>query len=362
MLVAGSAQRGFTGAGDYGAFPGPEERDLRDVEDTIRNRDHYAIDPNKVIFSGMSMGGSTTKTMSTLYPDELAAAVVHNAPGEPGERPENLRDIPYYQVNGDTGLDAGGIPSGRSGAEDLDARGYRQMYVEYLGRAHDFDLVYDSVPILEGTAYREVRDPDPPRVTYTLDAASEDPKLGLVHDRAYWASALTLPKGAETATLEATALPMAGKLPKLISHLTGHFTRTSTSDVAYVDWQVWDRDLTGRGLQNFDPRWAPGPDVSVTNTKVAPPEHAGQNAFTLTTSYAAQTLDLDRMRVRTTRTITGYVKADPATALTLAADTAWRAAVTIDGKPVAAKRSADGRSLTVTVPAGEHEVRLTPVT
>src|SRR5438477_302421 len=32
MLVGGALQRGFTGAGSYGSFPGAEERDLRDVE------------------------------------------------------------------------------------------------------------------------------------------------------------------------------------------------------------------------------------------------------------------------------------------------------------------------------------------
>ena len=322
MIVAGSAQRGYTGAGSYGSFPGAEERDLRDVEETIRHRDRYAIDPNRVMFSGMSMGGVTTQTMMTLYPDELAAAVSHNAAehgpggGDP-PRIENIRDVPYTSITGDTGLDSSATTAGRQFASDLDALGYRQLYVEYQGRAHDFGLVYDSLPILEGTAYREVRDPNPARVTYTLSAASEDPKLGLVHDHAYWVSGLKLPSGADSGTLDAIALPMAGKLPKFTSHLTGHFTRASTADAAYVDWQVWDRKLDNHGLQDFDPRWSPGPDVTVTNTKVPPPDHAGANGFSLTTSYAAQTLDLDRMRVDTGHTITGWIDASVPTAVTL---------------------------------------------
>jgi hypothetical protein len=357
MLVAGALQRGFTGAGSYGSFPGAEERDLRDVETAIRS--HYNVDPNRVIYSGMSMGGGTTQTMSALYPDELAAAVVHNAPGEPTNA-GNLRDVPYYQVNGDTGLDSSAIASGRMAAQDLDSRGYREMYVEYLGRAHDFGLVYDSLPILEGTAYREVRDPDPARVTYTLDAASEDPQLGLTHDHAYWISHLTLPAGAASATLDATALPMADKLPTLISHLSGHFLRPSTGDAAYVDWQVWNRDLTGHGLQNYDPRWTPGPDLTVTNTKVAPPAHAGENAFTLTTSYTSQTLDLDRMREATDRAITGSIDAANATSLVLTtrAGSLRGARVTLDGAPVHA--TASRGSLTVAVPAGSHQLVVRP--
>jgi hypothetical protein len=357
MIVAGSAQRGYTSAAPYGDFPGAAERDLRDVEATIRGRDHYAIDPNRVIFSGMSMGGATTQTMMTLYPDELAAAVAHDSAGtspvDSIARVENIRDVPYTQITGDTGLDSFATTAGRHTAQTLDGLGYRQMYVEYLGRAHDFGLVYDSLPILEGTAYREVRDPNPARVTYTLDASSEDPKLGLVHDHAYWTSGLKLPAGAASGTLDAIALPLAAKLPKFMSHLTGHFTRASTADAAYVDWQVWDRDLTGHGLEDYDPRWSPAPDVAVTNTKLAPPAHAGANGFSLTTSYAAQTLDLDRMSVDAANAIAGWIDTTRATSLTLtAASLGGTRTVTIDGVTATATRS--GGALTVQVPPGSH--------
>jgi hypothetical protein len=363
MMVAGALQRGFTGAGSYGEFPGAAERDLRDVEATIRDRDGYDIDPNRVIFSGMSMGGSTTQTMMTLYPDELAAAVAHNsAGGSPTggalARVENIRNVPYTQITGDTGLDSSAATAGRQIASTMDGLGYRQMYVEYLGRAHDFGLVYDSLPLLEKTAYRAVRDPDPARVTYTLDAASEDPKLGLVHDHAYWATGLKLPAGAASATLDALALPMAGKLPKLISHLSGHFSRASTGDAAYVDWQVWDRDLTGHGLQDLDPRWSPGPDVTVTNTRPAPPVHAGENAFTMKSGgFAAATLDLARMRVATDRRVTGYLDASKPLTLGLATGGAGAPRLaTLDDKPVAVTRKDD--TVVVSIPAGKHTLVL----
>jgi hypothetical protein len=354
MLVAGALQRGFQGAGSYGSFPGAEERDLRDVENAIRSR--FAIDPNKIMYSGMSMGGLTTQTMMTLYPDELASAIGHDSCplGASGiTNVENIRDVPFYAINGDTGLDSPCGVTGRQAAQTLDGMGYRHMYMEYYGRAHDFGLVYDSLPILEGTAYREVRDPNPARVTYTLDAASEDPKLGLVHDHAYWITSLRLPPGATSATIDATALPIAYKLPHLLSHLTGDFLRPSTADATYVDWQVWNRDLTGHGLQDYDPRWQPSGDVTVTNTQVPPPAHAGENSFSMTTSYTSQTLNLDRMRITTSSPITGWVTAAASTTLVLTSKSGFAGeAVTIDGKP--AQATTTGHALSVSIPAGTH--------
>jgi hypothetical protein len=359
MMVAGTLQRGFKGAGSWGDFPGAGEYDLRDVAETIRNRDHYEVDPNRVMFSGMSMGGSTTQTMMTLYADELAAAVGHSSTGSIA-RLSNIRDVPYTQITGDTGLDAAASTAGRKTAEEIDALGYRNMYVEYLGRGHDFGLVHDSLPILEGTAYRELRDPNPARVTYKMEAAQEDPALGLVHDHAYWASSLRLPSGAPSASIDATSLALAAKLPKLISHLTGTFLRPSTGDAAHVDWQVWDRDLTGHGLHEFDSRWEPSPDVKVTNTHPAAPEHAGQNAFTMTTSYTAETLNLARMNIKTRKTITGWIDASAPTSLTLKALRVGEGGVSIDGTAASTEPSPTGRGVVVAIPAGKHVLVLQP--
>ena len=125
------------------------------------------------------------------------------------------------QITGDTGLDSAASTAGRQAATALDDLGYRHMYVEYLGRAHDFGLVYESLPIVEKTGWQEVRDPDPARVTYQIDRAVEEPdaKLGLSHDHAYWTSGLRISDGAASGVIDAIALPMASKLPKTTSHL-----------------------------------------------------------------------------------------------------------------------------------------------
>jgi hypothetical protein len=363
MLVAGSLQRGLEGPGSYGDIPGPGERDLRDVYDTIRGRDRYSIDPNKVMYSGMSMGGLTTQTMMTLYPDELASAISYDGCPLSNTTPliarmANVRDVPFYEINGDTGLDSTCSSLGRMAAQQLDTLGYREMYIEYLGRAHDFNLVYDSLPIIQATAYRQVRDPNPARVTFERDAAMEDPKLGLVHDHSYWASNLKLAPGASSGTIDATALPLAYKLPKLISHLTGTFLNTQTGSNAYLDWQAWDHNLINHGLQDFQSGWTPGPDVTVINTKVAAPAHAGENAFDLTTTgLSATDLDLDRMHVALDRTVTGYLSTDTPLTLKLCAKTvAMPALHTLDGTSVPSPLS--GSCIVVQIPSGTHTLVL----
>jgi hypothetical protein len=359
ILVGGALQRGEEGAGStYGDIPGAGERDLRDIWSTMLRRDHWSIDRNRVIYSGMSMGGSTTETMMTLYPDELAAAVSYSAAFSSVSRDVNIRDVPWYEINGDTGLDSTAIPSGRPEAQRLDMLGYRHMYIEYLARAHDFNLVYESLPIVEQTGWREVRDPNPAEVTFERDASMEDRALGLIHDHAYWASRLELPKGAASATIDAIALPLAYKLPKMKSVLTGTFTNSITGNNAYVDWLVWNRSLKGHGLQDFEPGWTPDADVTVTDTKFSPTPHAGANGFSMTTSYAAETLDLGRMGIRTYEPTTGWIDTFGATSLTLLGrQLDLRASsVTVDGHPAAATRARG--SITVAIPAGNHLLSL----
>jgi hypothetical protein len=360
VMVAGSVQRGEVGPGaTYGNIPGAGERDLRDTYATIRDRDGYSVDPNRVVFSGMSMGGSTTNTMMTLYPDELAAAVSHSAASTPA-RLQNIRNVYYMQITGDTGLDSAASTAGRQAATALDDLGYRHMYVEYLGRAHDFGLVYESLPIVEKTGWQEVRDPNPARVTYELDRSVEAPdaKLGLSHDHAYWTSGLQIASGADSGTIDAIALPMASKLPKTTSHLQGTFVNTDTGNQTFVDWMEWDRDLTGHGLQDFQPGWQPQGDVTVTNAKVPAPDHAGENAFsTTTTDLSAATLSLSRMQVATDRRVTGYLNASKPLTLSLATGGIGPPRVaTLDDKGVAVTMQGD--SLVVAIPAGKHTLVL----
>ncbi|HXG27228.1 MAG TPA: hypothetical protein VNJ47_00055 [Nevskiales bacterium] len=367
ILVVGTLQRGEKGpAGPdlpWADIGGEGERDLRDVLQTLTGRDGYRVDPDRVIYSGMSYGGQTTQAMMTLYPDELAAAVVYNAPGTGvPARLMNVRNLYHAHVTGDTGLDATAPVFGRQAAEELTRLGYRHLYLEFIGRAHDFNLVYESLPIIEQTAWRAVRDPDPARVSYRLDRAIEatGAALGLAHDRAYWASGLQLADGAATGTLDAIALPLAHKLPRMRSLLTGTFINVITGNSVYVQWQEWDRDLSGRGLADFQPGWLPLPDVRVQNTTLEAPGQTGANAFVLTTDLAAVTLDLARMGLSTRRPGSGEITATQPLRLTLR----WPpsdgppARVALDGRTLDVERLGDAGVLAL--PAGPHRISFEP--
>jgi hypothetical protein len=100
--------------------------------------------------------------------------------------------------------------------------------------------------------------------------------------------------------------------------------------------------------------------VKVTNTHPAAPEHAGQNAFTLTTSYAAETLNLARMSIKTRNTITGWIDASVPTSLTLEAPRVGEGGVSIDGAPASTEPSPTGHGVVVAIPAGKHVLVVQP--
>lgn len=339
-----------TGAASYGGWP-QEERLLRDIETTMRTRFGLRWDENRKIYAGMSMGGSTTKKMASLYPDELTAALAHSSPGLP-TIPENVRNLFYIQVTGDTGLDSTAATAGRQSAETLTGLGYEHFYMEYLVRAHDFNLVWENWPITAGLLRNRKRDPNPARVTYTFLAANEVPALGLIHDRAYWATELKLAEGAASGTIDAFALPMANKLPTKASRLTGTFVNATTANNAYVSWLEY-RDLSGHGLADYLAGWAPSPDVRVVDVPVSLPPNAGSNGFSMTTKgLAGSTLDMARMGIKTTQPITGTQVSDQPHQLKLRGHWPADTMTAIDGKTVAAALTAS--DLTVTMPAGTH--------
>lgn len=355
MIVAGALQRGSGGAGRYGAAV--EERDVRDILAAMQERDGVRIDPDRVVYAGMSRGGGQTKRLMTLYPDEVAAGVAYSSTGLPA-RAENIRNIPYVDITGDTGLDASASTSGRSGAAALTEMGYRHLYVEFIGRAHDFNLVYETLPIAQAEAWSQVRDENPGRVTYRLDRSTEHPELGLIHDSAYWTSGLELSDGADSGRIDATAMPLAHKLPKTASSLKGHFVNTRTANQAFVDWVAWDRDLTGAGLADYMEGWQPLPDVTVAPVPVPTPELAGENAFEAALEgLGGATLDLDRMAVDATEPIDAGVESDGPVTLTLqSAGLAGDYTVTVDG--AAQTVEAAGGRLELALGVGAHTIEI----
>ena len=350
LMVAGALQRGEAGAGPFGADY--EERDVRDILATFRDRDGITWDPDRVIYSGMSRGGSQTNRLMTLYPDEIAAAVAYSAASTPA-RVGNIRNLFYASITGDTGLDSAASTSGRGAADTLASLGYRHCYIEYLSRAHDFNLVYESWPIVKGLIAGEVRDPNPARVTYQLDASTENAALGLDHSKAYWVKGLAL--AADSGTIDATAWPLAWKLPTGASRLIGYFTNTFTGNSVYVSWLEY-ADLTGRSPADFEYGWLPD-SVTVTPVAVSVPAEAGQNGFEATLAgLAAATLETARMGILPSTDLSARATTDGAATLALQGSWGGSETVTLSGGATAV--FADG-SYTITFPAsGSYQIAI----
>src|SRR5439155_22559072 len=119
---------------------------VRDILATFRDRDGITWDPDRVIYSGMSRGGSQTNRLMTLYPDEIAAAVAYSDASTPA-RVGNIRNLFYASITGDTGLHSAASTSGRGAADTLAGLGYRHCYTEHLSRPPAFNPRYESWPM-----------------------------------------------------------------------------------------------------------------------------------------------------------------------------------------------------------------------
>ncbi|HUZ28779.1 MAG TPA: prolyl oligopeptidase family serine peptidase [Solirubrobacteraceae bacterium] len=182
------------------------ERDLLDVMSDIQA--HYPIDSQRVFSGGYSQGGYITYRMAELYPDRFAGAVdwvgftgdegngspspAHYTAGAIGnviDYVANLRSVPTVMLY--------------SGADEL----------VHVWTANAMDQAFDATddvftfylhPAAEHLTFAALDDwtkeaaytrdlklvSNPPRVTYRTETYLDDPGLGIVHDRAYWVSAI----------------------------------------------------------------------------------------------------------------------------------------------------------------------------
>ncbi len=207
---------------DWGA------RDALDVLDDAMK--HYAIDPDRLVVAGYSMGGGGTFALATMFPDRFAAALTwvgftgdcnNGTPFAQGrQRPTSTEALGPYDPTGH----ASNSPERRSGCP-LGARGNAFDYLENLrhvpsahvfGAADYFDRVQDVAIAqrLEELGYEHriwnyagehlvfVRLDDwrkeaawshgrrvvrrPARVRYRTNRYLSTPKLDIVADGAYW--------------------------------------------------------------------------------------------------------------------------------------------------------------------------------
>jgi dienelactone hydrolase len=336
----------------------------------------FSIDQDRVYVSGHSMGGWGSYLLSLLYPDRFAAAFPVAGPvtqgawtgvdfdgcddlqydeytpcyiATNGSDPRlqhtrrllgNLRNVPLaiFQGGADELVPTSGVTRQ---VERLVELGYRHRYYVFPTYEHYSHPVVDEW--LEGARYLHsfVRDPNPAQVTYVRDMPFErtvetgpsqaNPTLGLSFsfDRAYWMSDLTpsdLVNG--VATFDGTTFGRAVPSSLLLPEAGGPASIGQAGPYA----------MTGLG-------WLPDP--------LATPSI--RNAFELDlTGATAVRLDLARMGLSSTTTLTGAVTTEQPLELRLTGTWSKRPVVAIDGVVVPVRRS--GTTLSFTIPAGVNQL------
>ena len=199
----------------------------------------YDIDTTRVTIGGYSMGGYGTYKLASQYPDLFAKAFAVVGPadedilggpsggsaggdGHVFDIVENLRNIPLLMWNG---MIDELVPV--AGTIQLENR------LHELGYRHELDLfpMYDHFLISIVDHWEPGRDflglstidPTPSHVTYRRVAAQDAPKLGLVHDHAYWISGVKVADGAGAAVVDARALVQGEAIPQPVDILGAGF-------------------------------------------------------------------------------------------------------------------------------------------
>ena len=183
------------------------ERDLLDVMADVQA--NYPIDREQVFAGGYSQGGYITYRMAVLFPDRFAGAVdwvgftgddengtpaqgqgyTGGAVGNMIDFVGNLRRVPTFMLY--------------RGADEL-VHANTAVAMDNAFQASDNVFTFYTHPAAEHLTYAALDDwrkeaadtkgltlvHDPPRVTYRTATFLDDPAHGIVHDQAYWVSAI----------------------------------------------------------------------------------------------------------------------------------------------------------------------------
>jgi pimeloyl-ACP methyl ester carboxylesterase len=348
------------------AYDGPAEQDIVDAISDASAR--FAVDADRVVLTGYSLGGVGTFRMAELYPDRWAGAIevvgaddlgaigaLQDLSGQPTlpNSLENLRNLPFRMANSradELQLLIGGIQPDRAAAE-LQRLGYDVRYWQALLREHlTFPVALVDCEIDAAIARGRVR--DPARVTYSQEPAlaSSDAATGLdvLHDSAYWVSHLVARPGltrvGDKATVDVTSLARADRAP-----LAQPF-------VGVAQNLTEGRDVCGPADVHTNDAW-----LELGQRLVPGAPQATANAFEAELrGVASVQLDVARMALRATEPLKADVTTDGPARLLLDGRWTTPVVVQVDGAAPVTACATEG-PLPVDLAAGHHRVWVTPM-
>ncbi|MEK6789772.1 MAG: prolyl oligopeptidase family serine peptidase [Pseudomonadota bacterium] len=224
-ILVSPMNRGPSGYGsDY------SERDILDVmADVQRN---YAIDPERIIASGYSQGGYIAFRMSMLYPQVFAGfvewvgvtgnrlrgnpvgTVIEVNAGAVGDMHDyipNLRHVPGAMVHGALDELAPVLATRATADAFLASDNIFEWFLHPTAEHLSFLLLDDwRKEALYSKDFKRVI--NPARITYRTDPELGNAALGIRHDRAYWASAITT-RDSGAGVLDLTNHGCGGEMP-----------------------------------------------------------------------------------------------------------------------------------------------------
>ncbi|HJR18834.1 MAG TPA: prolyl oligopeptidase family serine peptidase, partial [Actinomycetota bacterium] len=215
------------GRGPDGWYHHEAEVDVFEAWADLKAR--YDIDGTRVTIGGYSMGGYGTYKLASQYPDLFAKAFAVVGPpdedilggpsggaaggdGHVFDIVENLRNVPLLMWNGM--IDELVPVLGPIRLENrLHELGYRHELNVFPMYDHFLISIVDHWEPGRNFLGLSTIDPAPSHVTYRRVVAQDAPKLGLVHDHAYWVSGVTVAEGAEAGVVDARALVRGEAVP-----------------------------------------------------------------------------------------------------------------------------------------------------
>lgn len=198
--------------GEDGWYLNEAEYDVFEMWNDVAR--HFNLDPNRAAITGYSMGGYATYRLGGLYPDLFSKALSIVGPPTAGiwlpPTPvgddetlsniwlDNFRDLPILNAAAGpdelvpvAGTRAQNLGAPEWGIRGFDQLGYRYRYNLYPTAEHlTIGVLKYDLPYQDEWFGDVVVDRNPSHVTFRYLPASDDAALGLVHDHAYWVSAV----------------------------------------------------------------------------------------------------------------------------------------------------------------------------
>jgi dienelactone hydrolase len=361
------------GRGGNAFYLGPGEQDVLDVVDDVVRR--FAGDPDRVVLSGVSMGGFGTFRLGVRYPDRWSAMVPligtgasMQSTGEPvppavrdplfspshflggqSELLANVLNVPVRMVNGqldpivNNGFVTGDVVR-------LDALGYDYRYW-VLGRRHH-EVVPEVTHCVLADMVARRRPTAPARVVLTVEPSTfyvePGEGLDLRYDRAYWVSGVAVRDADEPGamgTVDAVSLARADRVPATEQVQRAGSNLAEGADLCGPNPDVHTDDVwREQGII-----WSAGAVQPVAN-----------GVSVALARVEAATLDLGTAGVRVDEAVTVDVTGDGPTALRLAAPWPGPVAVERDGAALGTFPPVGGAVVLESDLDGHHTYRLVP--